>query len=169
MDRITLDVIGAALLAIAEEMGEALIKSSYSTNIKERQDCSTALFNLQGEVIAQAEHIPMHLGSLIMIIHEILRRYPLERLRDGDVFVGNDPYTGGSTHLPDVTVASPVFADGVLIGFVANIAHHADGSGRQTRSIWDDGLGIPPIGFVVGGRLREDVMEMILLYFRLPR
>ena len=75
MDRITLDVIGAALLAIAEEMGEALIKSSYSTNIKERQDCSTALFNVQGEVIAQAEHIPMHLGSLIMIIHEILRRY----------------------------------------------------------------------------------------------
>ena len=88
MDRITLDVIGAALLAIAEEMGEALIKSSYSTNIKERQDCSTALFNVQGEVIAQAEHIPMHLGSLIMIIHEVLRRYPLDQLRDGDVFVG---------------------------------------------------------------------------------
>ena len=82
MDRITLDVIGAGLLAIAEEMGEALIKSSYSTNIKERQDCSTALFNVQGEVIAQAEHIPMHLGSLIMIIHETLRRYPLDALRD---------------------------------------------------------------------------------------
>jgi N-methylhydantoinase B len=169
MDRITLDVIGAALLAIAEEMGEALIKSSYSTNIKERQDCSTALFNLQGEVIAQAEHIPMHLGSLIMIIHEVLRRYPLEALRDGDVFVGNDPYTGGSTHLPDITVASPVFADGALIGFVANIAHHADGSGRETRSIWDEGLRIPPIRIAEGGRLREDVMELILLNFHLPR
>ena len=169
MDRITLDVIGAGLLAIAEEMGEALIKSSYSTNIKERQDCSTALFNVQGEVIAQAEHIPMHLGSLIMIIHEILRRYPLDQLRDGDVFVGNDPYTGGSTHLPDITVASPVFAEGTLIGFVANIAHHADGSGRETRSIWDEGLRIPPIRIAEGGRLREDVMELILLNFHLPR
>jgi len=169
MDRITLDVIGAALLSIAEEMGEALIKSSYSTNIKERQDCSTALFNVRGEVIAQAEHIPMHLGSLIMIVDEILKRYPVERLREGDVFVGNDPYTGGSTHLPDITVASPVFADGDPVGFVANIAHHADGSGRQTHSIWDEGLRIPPIRIVEGGRLREDVMELVLLNFRLPR
>jgi N-methylhydantoinase B len=168
-DRITLDVIGAGLLAIAEEMGEALIKSSYSTNIKERQDCSTALFDVEGQVIAQAEHIPMHLGSLIMIVREILRRYPLEQLADGDVFVGNDPYTGGSTHLPDITVASPVFAGGTLIGFVANIAHHADGSGRETRSIWDEGLRIPPIRIVEGGRLREDVMELILLNFHLPR
>jgi N-methylhydantoinase B len=169
MDRITLDVIGAALLSIAEEMGEALIKSSYSTNIKERQDCSTALFNMRGEVIAQAEHIPMHLGSLIMIVREILKRYPLPDLHEGDVFVGNDPYTGGSTHLPDITVASPVFADGGLVGFVANIAHHADGSGRQTYSIWDEGLRIPPIRIVDGGRLREDVMELVLLNFRLPR
>jgi N-methylhydantoinase B len=169
MDRITLDVIGAALLSIAEEMGEALIKSSYSTNIKERQDCSTALFNVRGEVIAQAEHIPMHLGSLIMIVDETLKRYPLESLHDGDVFVGNDPYTGGSTHLPDITVASPVFVDGVPVGFVANIAHHADGSGRQTHSIWDEGLRIPPIRIVEGGRLREDVMELLLLNFHLPR
>src|ERR1043166_780068 len=169
MDRVTLEVIGAGLLTIAEEMGIALIRSSYSTNIKERQDCSTALFNVQGEVIAQAEHIPMHLGSLIMIIHEVLRRYPLEALRDGDVFVGNDPYTGGSTHLPDITVASPVFADGAIIGFVANIAHPADGSGRETHSIWDEGLRIPPIRIVEGGRLREDVMELILLNFHLPR
>ncbi|MBI2202970.1 MAG: hydantoinase B/oxoprolinase family protein [Candidatus Rokubacteria bacterium] len=169
MDRITLDVIGSALLSIAEEMGEVLIKSSYSSNIKERQDCSTAVFNLAGEVVAQAEHIPMHLGSLIMIVQEILKRYPIETLRDGDVFIGNDPYTGGSTHLPDITVASPVFHDGVPVGFVANIAHHADGSGRETRSIWDEGLRIPPIRIVEAGRLREDVMELLLLNFRLPR
>ena len=75
------------------------------------------------------------------------------RSAEGDVFVGNDPYTGGSTHLPDITVASPVFAEGTLIGFVANIAHHADGSGRETRSIWDEGLRIPPIRIVEGGRL----------------
>ena len=168
-DKITLDVIGSALLSIAEEMGEVLIRSSYSSNIKERQDCSTAVFNLAGEVVAQAEHIPMHLGSLIMIVHEVLKRYPIRGLRDGDVFIGNDPYTGGSTHLPDITVASPVFHDGVPVGFVANIAHHADGSGRETRSIWDEGLRIPPIRIVEAGRLREDVMELLLLNFRLPR
>ena len=91
MDRITLEVIGSALLSTAEEMGEALIKASYSSNIKERQDCSTALFTLPGDVIAQAEHIPMHLGSLIMIVQEILKRYPVGALREGDVFIGNDP------------------------------------------------------------------------------
>jgi N-methylhydantoinase B len=169
IDRITLEVIGSALLSIAEEMGEALIKASYSSNIKERQDCSTALFDLAGEVVAQAEHIPMHLGSLIMIVQEVLKRYPVRDLHEGDVFIGNDPYTGGSTHLPDITVASPVFHQGEPVGFVANIAHHADGSGRETRSIWDEGLRIPPIRVVEGGVLREDLMELLLLNFRLPR
>jgi N-methylhydantoinase B len=168
-DRITLDVIGGALVTIAEEMGEALIKASYSSNIKERQDCSTAVFDLRGQVVAQAEHIPMHLGSLIMIVQEILKRYPADALRDGDAFIGNDPYTGGSTHLPDITVASPVFHDGRAVGFVANIAHHADGSGRETRTIWDEGLRIPPIRVVEGGVLRDDVMELLLVNFRLPR
>ena len=169
VDRITLEVIGAALLSAAEEMGQVLIRSSYSTNIKERQDCSTAVFDPRGEVIAQAEHIPMHLGSLIMIVQEVLRRYPLAGMRAGDLFIGNDPYTGGSTHLPDITVASPVFVDGEIVGFVANIAHHADGSGRETRSIWDEGLRIPPLRLVEGGVLREDLMELLLLNFRLPR
>ena len=169
MDRIALEVIGSALLSIAEEMGQALIKSSYSSNIKERQDCSTAIFNVRGEVIAQAEHIPMHLGSLIMIVQEILTRYPVASLRDGDTFMGNDPYTGGSTHLPDITVASPVFFDGALVGFVANIAHHADGSGGATRTIYDEGLRIPPIRIAEAGVLREDLMELLLLNFRLPR
>ncbi len=169
MDRITLELIGATLLSIAEEMGEALIKSAYSSNIKERQDCSTAIFNMRGEVVAQAEHIPMHLGSLIMIVGEILARYPTDRLRAGDAFIGNDPYTGGSTHLPDITVASAVFHEGAPIGFVANIAHHADGSGGATRTIYDEGLRIPPIRVVEGGVLREDLMELLLLNFRLPR
>jgi N-methylhydantoinase B len=169
MDRVALEVIGSALLAIAEEMGQALIKSSYSSNIKERQDCSTAIFNVRGEVIAQAEHIPMHLGSLIMIVQEILARYPVASLRDGDTFMGNDPYTGGSTHLPDITVASPVFFEGALVGFVANIAHHADGSGGATRTIYDEGLRIPPIRVAEAGVLRGDLMELLLLNFRLPR
>ena len=137
MDRITLEVIGAALLSIAEEMGTALIKASYSSNIKERWDCSTAIFDRGGRVLAQAEHIPMHLGSLLGVVGEILRRYPPERLQAGDVFAANAPYAGGGTHLPDITLASPVFVDGTLFGFVANIAHHADRTGERIRTIYD--------------------------------
>ena len=168
MDRVTLEVIGSALLTIAEEMGTALIKSAYSTNIKERQDCSTAIFDAQGEVIAQAEHIPMHLGSLLGVVREILARYPLEALASGDVFIANDPYTGGGTHLPDINLVSPVFAGGALFGFVANIAHHADRSAEKIRTIWDEGLRITPIRLVEAGRMREDVMELLLANFALP-
>ena len=168
MDRVTLEVIGAALLSIAEEMGTALIKSSYSTNIKERQDCSTAIFDARGEVIAQAEHIPMHLGSLLGVVQEILARYPASALAPGDVFISNDPYTGGGTHLPDINLISPVFADGVLFGFVANIAHHADRSADRIRTIWDEGLRITPIRPAEAGRIREDVMELMLANFALP-
>ena len=167
-DALTLEVIGAALLTIAEEMGIALIKSSYSTNIKERQDCSTAIFDARGEVIAQAEHIPMHLGSLLGVVREILARYPVATLAAGDVFISNDPYTGGGTHLPDINLVSPVFADGALFGFVANIAHHADRSGDRIRTIWDEGLRITPIRLAEGGEMREDVMELLLANFALP-
>jgi N-methylhydantoinase B len=167
-DRLTLEVIGAALLTVAEEMGVALIKSSYSTNIKERQDCSTAIFDARGEVIAQAEHIPMHLGSLLGVVREVLARYPVEALAPGDIFISNDPYTGGGTHLPDINLVSPVFADGQLFGFVANIAHHADRSADRIRTIWDEGLRITPIRLAEGGRIREDVMELLLANFALP-
>lgn len=168
MDRITLEVIGSALLSVAEEMGTALIKASYSSNIKERWDCSTAIFDRDGEVIAQAEHIPMHLGSLLGIVQEILRRYPLDRLSAGDVFAANDPYSGGGTHLPDITLASPVFVEGELFGFVANIAHHADRTGERIRTIYDEGLRITPIRLLEGGQIREDVMELLLANFALP-
>jgi len=168
MDRITLEVIGSALSSIAEEMGTALIKAAYSSNIKERWDCSTALFDREGQVIAQAEHIPMHLGSLLGIVREILRRYPVHGLTRGDVFAANDPYSGGGTHLPDITLASPVFVDGELFGFVANIAHHADRTGERIRSIYDEGLRITPIRLVEAGRVREDVMELLLANFALP-
>lgn len=149
-------------------MGTALIKSSYSTNIKERQDCSTAIFDARGEVIAQAEHIPMHLGSLLGVVQEILARYPASALAPGDVFISNDPYTGGGTHLPDINLISPVFADGMLFGFVANIAHHADRSADRIRTIWDEGLRITPIRLAEAGRIREDVMELLLANFALP-
>jgi len=168
MDRITLEVLGSALVAIAEEMGVALIRSSYSSNIKERWDCSTAIFDREGEVIAQAEHIPLHLGSLLGVVREVLRRYPSEALKPGDVFAANDPYTGGGTHLPDITVVAPVFVEGRLFGFVANIAHHADRTGAVIRSIFDEGLRITPIRIVEAHQVREDVMELLLANFALP-
>ncbi|MBI3826872.1 MAG: hydantoinase B/oxoprolinase family protein [Candidatus Rokubacteria bacterium] len=164
----TLEVIGAGLLTVAEEMGAALIRASYSTNIKERRDCSTAIFDARGRVIAQAEHIPMHLGSLLGTVEEILRRYPPSALAPGDMFIVNDPYTGGGTHLPDINLVAPVFAEGALFGFVANIAHHADRTGEKIRTIWDEGLRIPPIRLLEGGRLREDVMELLLANFAVP-
>src|SRR3954469_14645001 len=97
VDPITVEVIGSALSSITEEMGEALIRASYSTNIKERRDCSTALFDVRGNTLCQAEHIPMHLGSFIGLIPHILKRHPMEQMRPGDVFCGNDAYEGGGT------------------------------------------------------------------------
>jgi N-methylhydantoinase B len=167
-DRITLEVVGAALAAIAEEMGTALIRASYSANVKERRDCSTAIFDPAGRVVAQAEHIPIHLGSLLGIVREVLARYPAGELAPGDVFIANDPYAGGGTHLPDINLVSPVFAGGELAGFVANIAHHADRTGARIRTVWDEGLRITPIRLYAGGALQADVEELLLANFALP-
>src|SRR5271168_5412577 len=97
LDPITVEVIGSALSSITEEMGEALVRASYSTNIKERRDCSTALFDTGGETLCQAEHIPMHLGSFIGILPHILKRHPVAAMQPGDVFIGNDAYAGAGT------------------------------------------------------------------------
>ena len=135
VDQITVEVIGNNLLAIAEEMGTTLVRTSYSTNIKERRDCSAALLGPDGVTVAQAEHIPMHLGSMLGLVAEILKRYPASEIRPGDVFIANDPYSGGGTHLPDITVAAPFFCEGKLILFASDISHHSDvgGSGSSCR------------------------------------
>src|SRR5215469_14607081 len=109
VDPITVEVIGSALSSITEEMGELLVRSSYSTNIKERRDCSTALFDVRGTTLCQAEHIPMHLGSFLEFLPHVLKRNALDDIRPGDVFIGNDAYEGGGTHLPDIVLAEPIF------------------------------------------------------------
>src|SRR4051812_33128475 len=111
---IQVEVIGSALESICEEVGETLIRASYSPNIKERRDCTTAIFDLEARALAQAEHIPVHLGSLIGIVRAVLKEYPLDDIRDGDSFVGNDPFTGGGTHLPDIVLVTPLFVEGEL-------------------------------------------------------
>ena len=169
LDPITVEVIGSALSSIVEEMGEALIRASYSTNIKERRDCSTALFDLHGNTLCQAEHIPMHLGSFLELIPHIMRRHPLEEMRPGDVFVGNDAYEGGGTHLPDIVLAEPVFVDGGIVAWAVNLAHHADFADRGHAHIYQEGLRIPPIRLYRAGELQPDVMSLILLNCQVPR
>jgi N-methylhydantoinase B len=169
IDPITVEVIGSALASIAEEMGEALVRASYSTNIKERRDCSTALFDSAGTTLCQAEHIPMHLGSFIGIIPHILKRYPIEDFRPGDVFIGNDAYEGGGTHLPDIVLAEPIFADGRFVMWVVNTAHHADFADRGHAHIYQEGLRIPPIRLYRAGHLVQDIQDLILLNCQVPR
>jgi N-methylhydantoinase B len=169
IDPVTVEVIGSALSSIVEEMGEALIKASYSTNIKERRDCSTALFDLDGRTLCQAEHIPMHLGSFLDLIPHIMKRHPVADMRPGDVFCGNDAYEGGGTHLPDIVLAEPVFVDGAMIAWVVNLAHHADFADRGHAHIYQEGLRIPPVRLYKAGVLQDDVMALILLNCQVPR
>ena len=169
VDPITVEVIGSALSSIAEEMGEALVRASYSTNIKERRDCSTALFDTAGHTLCQAEHIPMHLGSFIGIIPHILKRHPMAQMRPGDVFVGNDAYEGGGTHLPDIVLAEPIFFEGTIVAWAVNTAHHADFGDRGHAHIYQEGLRIPPIRLYRAGVLQTDVQELILLNCQVPR
>jgi len=150
LDPITLQVLSGALRAICDEMGAALIRSAHSANIKERRDCSTALFDAAGELVMQAEHIPVHLGSMPAAVAAILAREQLP----GQAWILNDPFAGG-THLPDVTLISPLFAspqaDAELIGFAASRAHHADiggptaaGMPARSRTLAEEGVVIPP-------------------------
>jgi len=169
IDPITVEVIGSALSSIVEEMGEALVRASFSTNIKERRDCSTALFDTCGTTLCQAEHIPMHLGSFIGIIPEILKRHPVEKMRPGDVFIGNDAYAGAGTHLPDIVLGEPIFVDGRIVAWAVNTAHHADFADRGHAHIYQEGLRIPPIRLYRAGVLQEDVQELILLNCQVPR
>jgi N-methylhydantoinase B len=157
--KIQLQVIGSALRAVAEEMGAVLVRSAFSANIKERRDCSTALFDARGRMIAQAEHIPVHLGAMPEAVAAVMERDPAP----GEIFALNDPYTGG-THLPDITLVSRT-----EIGFAVTRAHHADVGGMEpsslpagSRELYQEGVVIPPI------RLDEEVATLLLANMRNP-
>lgn len=169
LDPITVEVIGAALESIVEETGEALVRASYSTNIKERRDCSTALFDVQGRTLCQAEHIPIHLGSFIGVVPKILEMHRVEDMRPGDVFVGNDAYVGGGTHLPDIVLAEPIFVDDRITAWTVNLAHHADFADRGHAHIYQEGLRIPPVRLYRAGELQKDILDLILLNCQVPR
>ena len=170
LDAVTVSVMASALAGIAEEMGAVLVQAAYSSNIKERRDCSTALFSDAATLVAQAEHIPVHLGAMPEAVEAVRRRDP----EAGDVFVVNDPYAGG-THLPDITLISPVHVRGTRVGFAVTRAHHSDVGGARpgsmpadSREIHQEGLVIPPVRLVGAGRERGDVMELIVANSRTP-
>ncbi len=166
---ITLEIMGNLILSVAEEMGVILVKTAYSTNIKERKDASTAIFDGKGRMIAQAEHVPMHLGSMLSVVTEILKKFPVDTIEPGDMFITNDPYTGGGTHLPDITMVEPVFVEGKIAAFVANIAHHSDIGGKvpgstsaDAESIFQEGIRIPLVKICRKGEIVDESIEFIL-------
>jgi N-methylhydantoinase B len=174
-DPIAMEVFTNRLLSITEEMNNTLVRSSFSTNIKERRDCSVALFDGQGRLIAQGTQIPLHLGSLSGGVDAVLAAHPIETMRDGDAFISNDPYLANGTHLPDVTIVTPVFYEGNVEFFAANIGHHADVGGAVpgsiaggSRSIFEEGIRIPVVRIVRAGELDEGVLNLIACNTRDP-
>jgi N-methylhydantoinase B len=151
LDPISLQVLIGALRAACDEMGAVLIRSAHSPNITERHDCSTALFTAAGELVMQAEHIPVHLGSMPDAVAAVLERDH----EPGAAWILNDPYRGG-THLPDVTLISPLFADGRLIGFAASRAHHADIGGPTPGGMPADSTTLEEEGVVIEPLRAED-------------
>jgi N-methylhydantoinase B len=175
-DPITLEILRNSLRSITDETYIALTKAAYSTNIKERRDHSTALTDAQGRLVVQAENsLPIHLASMLGMMEQLLAKYRVEDMADGDVFVANDPYVAGGTHLPDVNLAMPCFVDGEVLGFVCNIAHHADIGGMTPGSmaggmseIYQEGLRIPLVRLFAAGELVQDIFDLLLLNVRVP-
>jgi N-methylhydantoinase B len=171
LDPVELQVMLGALRAACDEMGAVLVRSAHSANIKERRDASTALFDAEGRMIMQAEHIPVHLGAMPSALAAVLD----EDQRPGDAWILNDPFAGG-THLPDITVISPVFAGSEQVGFAASRAHHADVGATEpgsmpanSRTIDDEGVVISPSRLMSGGRLDRDLLADLTGRMRNPR
>jgi N-methylhydantoinase B len=168
MSPVELEVARNRLEGVAEEMGDVLVSTAYSPNIKERRDCSAAVFDSDARCVAQAAHIPVHLGAMPASVEHAARLEPDE----GDVVAVNDPFAGG-THLPDLTLVSPVFVGGERVGYVATRAHHADVGGSapgsmpaDSASIHDEGLRVPPVRLVEGGETNEALLETLLANVR---
>jgi len=163
LDPVTLQVVSGALRAACEEMGAVLVHAAHSANIKERRDCSTALFAPDGSMLMQAEHIPVHLGAMPAAVAAVAGR----EQAPGRSWILNDPYAGG-THLPDITVVTPAFAPG-LIGFAASRAHHADVGGPTPGSMPADSTTLAEEGVVIPpSELTDELIERVIAQMRRP-
>ena len=188
IDPILLEVLRNRLDAIADEMELTLLKSAASPIVKEGLDASAALFNTRGETIAQAAAIPIHLGALQFAAQRIVRAFPPEGMQDGDAFLLNDPYDGG-THLPDITLAVPVFAEGRAdapesradaperraVALACTMCHHQDVGGRTPGSVptdatelYQEGVIIPPTQLFRAGVLDDNLFRLLTRNVRLP-
>jgi len=175
LDPIALEITWNGLKSIADECFLTIMRSAFSTNIKERHDHSTAIADAKGGLIVQAERaLPIHLASMSGLMTHILEIFG-DSIAPGDIFIGNDPHVAGGTHLPDINLAAPVFDGDRLIGFVANIVHHADVGGAAVGSmsggldeIYKEGLRIPLVRLYQGGVLQDDILRLLLLNMRLP-
>ncbi len=171
VDPISLEVFKNLFASVAEEMGVTLQRASFSPNIRERLDFSCAIFDTEARMVAQAAHIPVHLGSMPASVEYAIRAF--DTLNLGDVVVLNDPYRGG-THLPDITMVSPVYAGGKVAFYVASRAHHADVGGMSPGSLplstelYQEGLIIPPVLLKLSGWLNDGVMNLIIANSRAP-
>ena len=173
VDPVTLEVIKGALIYTAEEMGIILRNSAYSPNIKERMDFSCTIFDGKKRLVAQAEHIPVHLGSMQLAVQNGLEKFKGE-LEEGDMLLLNDPYISG-THLPDLTLIHPIFYNGEIIAYAANKAHHSDVGGKSPGSmagdateIFQEGIIIPPVKLVKRRKVDRELTNLILSNVRTP-
>ncbi|ETW95165.1 MAG: hypothetical protein ETSY1_31780, partial [Candidatus Entotheonella factor] len=175
VDPIKAEVVARHLIATSEEMSVTLMRTAFSPNIKERADCSTAVFDGQGQVVALAQRVPVHLGSMVGVVEALRERFTPADMQPGDMFAANDPYHGGGSHLPDITVIAPVFMGAEIVAYVANIAHHADVGGMVPGSeaavcqtIFQEGLRMPLVRIMRAEGVNRDVLDLILLNSRTP-
>lgn len=175
LDPITVEVVRNKLEGIASEMQQTLLRSSFSPIVKEGLDASASLFTVEGETLAQACAIPVHLGTLIPVVEKILELYPVAKMKAGDAFIMNEPYLGG-THLPDIAIVTPIVAkDGRVIALSAAMTHHQDMGGMSPGSvptnaveIFQEGLRIPPLRFRENGEYNETLVALIRQNVRIP-
>ena len=175
VDRITFEVVSNALVGVAEQMAATILRTSYSTVIREMLDYSTAVFDLEGRIIAQSCRIPIHLNSMSRSLRTTLdEAFPIEEWMPGDIIVTNDPYKGGQ-HLPDIQTFLPVFSDGVLVAICGTLGHHLDVGGMRPGSyagdateIYQEGLRIPPIKLFSKGELNQRLFALIAANIRQP-
>src|SRR5262245_23901424 len=174
LDPVTVEVVRNKLDGIANEMELTLLKSSCSPIVKEGLDASASLFTLQGETLAQAVAIPIHLATLIPCVARILAEFPLEAMREGDLYCMNDPYMGG-THLPDIAVIMPVFARGRPFAFAASMTHHQDVGGMTPGSVptdatevFQEGIRLPPLKLREGDQFNDTLLRILRRNVRIP-
>lgn len=171
IDQVTLSILVNNLYWIAEEMNVYLCQAAFSTNIKVRRDCSCALYTRNGDLIAQGEFIPVHLGIMSRTLKALIDKHPVSEMKEGDVYIHNDPFQMGS-HLWDVMLFQPIYFKGTLVAFVGNLAHHVDIGGAPVyhgiRTIFEEGLRLPPIKLYKEGKIQEDILNIILTNVRTP-